>query len=113
MLEIFQNHKHQLLQTLIAIAIILLARYILYKTVKRVGKHGEIDHNRTRLIYKYFNVFITAVVIFIISIFWGVINDDLGWFISSAFAVIGVAFFAVWSILSLVTEVIILFCSFP
>ncbi|WP_417360647.1 mechanosensitive ion channel domain-containing protein [Galbibacter sp.] len=113
MLEIFQNHKNQLLYTLITVAIIILVRYIIYKTVKRVGKLGEIDPNRTRLIYKYFNFFITAIGIFIISIYWGVNIDDLGWFISSAFAVIGVAFFAVWSILSNVTAGIILFFSFP
>lgn len=113
MLEIFQDYQQQLVQTIIAIAIFLLIRFILYKTIKRVGKIGELDPNRTRLIFKYINFFISAIGLFVISFFWGVNIDDLGWFISSAFAVIGVAFFAVWSILSNVTAGIILFFSFP
>lgn len=113
MLEIFKDYQHQLVQTLIAIAILLVIRFLIYKMVKRVGKIGEIDPNRTRLILKYFNFFISSVGIFAISFFWGVNFDDLGWFISSAFAVIGVAFFAVWSILSNVTAGVILFFSFP
>jgi len=113
MVELFQEYQKQLLQTVIAVAIILLIRFVLYKTIKRVGEMGELDPNRSRLIFKYFNFFISSIGIFIISIFWGVNIDDLGWFISSAFAVIGVAFFAVWSILSNVTAGIILFFSFP
>lgn len=113
MLEIFQHYQLQMVQTIITIAVFLVIRFIIYKTIRRVGKMGELDPNRTRLIFKYFNFFISAVGIFIISIFWGVNFDDLGWFISSAFAVIGVAFFAVWSILSNVTAGIILFFSFP
>lgn len=113
MLEIIENYQDQIVHTLIAIAILLGIRFLIYKTVKRVGKIGEIDPNRTRLILKYFNFFISIVGLFAISIFWGVNFNDLGWFISSAFAVIGVAFFAVWSILSNVTAGVILFFSFP
>lgn len=113
MLELFQEYQKQLIQTLIVVVVFLLIRFLIYKAIKRVGKMGELDPNRTRLIFKYFNLFISAIGIFIISMFWGVNIDDLGWFISSAFAVIGVAFFAVWSILSNVTAGIILFFSFP
>lgn len=113
MLELFKEYQAQILQTLVAIVVILLIRFIISKTIRRVGKLGELDPNRTLLISKYINLFISAIGLFVISIFWGVNFDDLGWFISSAFAVIGVAFFAVWSILSNVTAGIILFFSFP
>ncbi|MFC2652741.1 MAG: mechanosensitive ion channel domain-containing protein, partial [Capnocytophaga gingivalis] len=44
---------------------------------------------------------------------WGVKPDQIFLFISSILTVIGVAFFAQWSILSNVTAGIILFFSFP
>ncbi len=58
--------------------------------------------------FSILNVFIVAMIL--ISI-WGVDTKNLLLAISSAFAVIGVAFFAQWSILSNVTAGIVLFFS--
>ena len=44
---------------------------------------------------------------------WGVDFKNLGLVMSSVFAVIGVAFFAQWSILSNITSGIIMFFTFP
>ena len=48
-----------------------------------------------------------------IVIIWGVKKDQIFLFISSVFAVAGVASFAQWSILSNITAGIILFFSYP
>lgn len=44
---------------------------------------------------------------------WGVNPKDVAWLFSSTFAVIGVALFAIWSVLSNVTSGVIMFFSFP
>ena len=44
---------------------------------------------------------------------WGVNLKEIGLIFSSLFAVLGVALFAIWSILSNVTAGIILFLNFP
>ena len=48
-----------------------------------------------------------------VFIIWGVDVRNLGVIVSSIFAVIGVAFFAQWSILSNITSGVILFFTFP
>ncbi|MCM5663369.1 mechanosensitive ion channel domain-containing protein [Galbibacter mesophilus] len=113
MTDFFALYRDELIRTIVAIVVLLVARILIFKTVNKVGKIGDIDRNRTLLILKYFNVFILIISILAISLVWGVDFKDLGLFLSSAFAVIGVAFFASWSILSNVTAGIILFFSFP
>ncbi|MCF8715743.1 mechanosensitive ion channel [Joostella atrarenae] len=113
MTEYLVIYKDEIIRTLVVILILFLVRFLLFKAIKKVGKIGDIDRNRTLLILKYFNTFIFIVGAIVISFIWGLDFKDLGLFFSSAFAVIGVAFFASWSILSNVTAGIILFFSFP
>jgi len=113
MTEYFTVYREEIIGTIIAIVVLFLIRILLFKTIKKVGKIGDIDRNRTLLILKYIDVFILIVGIITLSLLWGVDFKDLGLFLSSAFAVIGVAFFASWSILSNITAGIILFFSFP
>lgn len=113
MTEYFTVYREEMIGTIIAIIVLFLIRILLFKTIKKVGKIGDIDRNRTLLILKYLNVFILIIGVITLSLLWGVDFKDLGLFLSSAFAVIGVAFFASWSILSNITAGIILFFSFP
>ena len=113
MTEYFTVYREEIIGTIIAIVVLFLIRILLFKTIKKVGKIGDIDRNRTLLILKYIDVFILIVGVITLSLLWGVDFKDLGLFLSSAFAVIGVAFFASWSILSNITAGIILFFSFP
>jgi small-conductance mechanosensitive channel len=65
------------------------------------------------LVLKYFSFAFTALTILALTLIWGVNFRELGILLSSVFAVIGVALFAQWSILSNITSGIILFFSFP
>ncbi|QLE02672.1 mechanosensitive ion channel family protein [Galbibacter sp. BG1] len=113
MTDFFAIYRDELISSIVAVIVILCLRFLIFKAIKKVGKIGDIDRNRTLLILKYFNVFILIISILTVSLIWGVDFKDLGIFLSSAFAVIGVAFFASWSILSNVTAGIILFFAFP
>lgn len=63
--------------------------------------------------FKYINILIILIAAFLLSIAWGVGLTQLSLVFSSVFAVIGVALFAIWSILSNITSGIIMFFSFP
>lgn len=63
--------------------------------------------------FKYINILIVLIASFLLALAWGVGVGDLALLFSSVFAVIGVALFAIWSILSNITAGIILFFSFP
>jgi small-conductance mechanosensitive channel len=88
-------------------------QFSLKKAAHRVGKRSEISFTRTRLMFKYINILIVIIAFFCLCLAWGMGLTDISLIFSSVFAVIGVALFAIWSILSNITSGIILFFSFP
>lgn len=103
----------EILQSAIIITINLIIRWILVRIVKRFSKKSEKVEHRTGLIIKYIDFAIIFLSIFGLILIWGVEFTDVGWVMSSVFAVIGIGFFAQWSILSNITSGIIMFFTFP
>jgi small-conductance mechanosensitive channel len=107
------EYQSELLGSLICIIVLLISKFILTKTIRKVGKLGDIHEARTRLIIKYVSVGLTIVGTAALIFIWGVEFQQIGVVFSSVFAVLGVALFAIWSILSNITAGVILFFSFP
>ncbi len=99
--------------TLTIILIYIILRIIITKVVTRFAKLNEVLEHRTNLIIKYINLLLGILTVISITIIWGVKKDQILLFISSIFAVVGVASFAQWSILSNITAGIIIFFSYP
>lgn len=74
--------------------------------------HRNADHKVSH-IFRVMNFAINTVALIAILIIWGVNPTNLFLALGSVFAVIGVALFAQWSILSNITAGIILFFSAP
>ncbi|MCB0374314.1 MAG: mechanosensitive ion channel family protein [Sinomicrobium sp.] len=106
-------HREELIQSIIAFAALLLLGFILKKGVRKVGKTSLLNHTRTMLIIKYVDAFTTIAILTSAGFIWSVNFTDISLIFSSVFAVLGVALFAQWSILSNVTSGVILFFSFP
>lgn len=103
----------QIIATAIAIALLPLSRFVARKLVIQYGNllqksEATIVHIR-QIIFALLNI----TFIFIIAIIWGVPPQNLLLGLSSVFAVIGVAFFAQWSVLSNITAGIIMFFTAP
>lgn len=109
----FIDHKEELLSSLITIFVILILKFIFTKAVRKVGKIGDFDKVRTNLIVKYISIALTLIAIGVLIPIWSVNVKDLGAILASVFAVIGVALFAQWSILSNITAGVIIFFSYP
>ncbi len=107
------NHQSELFATFVTLLILIILRYVINKMVRKIGKISDIVEARTLLITKYVSVLLTFIGIGALTFIWGVNFKDLGLLFSSIFAVIGVALFASWSILSNITAGVILFFSFP
>lgn len=99
--------------TIAIVVILVILQLILRTAAHKVGKRTGINLTRTKLMFKYINILVFIIAIFLFSFAWGMNLTDLSLIFSSAFAVIGVALFAIWSILSNITSGIILFFSFP
>lgn len=111
--EFLKSHYNELLGTGITLIVVVILKFIAAKTIKKVGRLSDLNEARTRLVLKYFSFGFTVLTILVLTFIWGVNFRELGILLSSVFAVIGVALFAQWSILSNITSGIILFFSFP
>ncbi len=75
-------------------------------------KH-EIEPHRVKVILNLFNLFYFLVTFFFILGIFGIDVKQIGVFASSILAVLGVGFFAQWSMLSNITASVILFFFHP
>lgn len=111
--EFFFTYRSQIIYTLVTITGLLIFQMILRKTAEKVGRKSEIQITRIRLMFKYINILVVLIAAFLLALSWGFEAREVTLIFSSVFAVIGVALFAVWSIISNITAGIILFFSFP
>ena len=86
-------------------------RFILNKLVDNVAKFNLYSNIRSEMIKKTFNVLIILTLITILVSIWGVDPKNILIALSSVFAIIGIALFAQWSILSNITAGIVIFFS--
>ena len=100
-----------LLSAMLVIAIFTSLK-IISLFLNKVGKFKNVNDKRIYYIQKTFSLLVFVVAFFLLAFIWGVSLSGLLIFASSAFAVIGVALFAQWSILSNVTSSIIIFFTF-
>ena len=97
-------------------AILIVSTFASIKAISfflnKVGKFKNINDKRIYYVEKTFSFLVYVVALFGIALIWSVNLGGILIFASSIFAVIGVALFAQWSILSNVTSSIIIFFTF-
>ena len=114
MLKLIENpYLDQEIATLVVLLVYFILRFSSNKLVRKYATLNEVLEHRTKLVIKYINLLLGILALISIVIIWGVKKDQILLFISSVFAVVGVASFAQWSILSNITAGIILFFSYP
>ncbi|MDO6473664.1 mechanosensitive ion channel domain-containing protein [Maribacter sp. 1_MG-2023] len=113
MKEFINEHYNELIYSLIVLIVILVLKFLFTTAIRKVSKISDYNPVRTNLILKFTNIALTIIAVVILTLVWSVNYRDLGVMLSSVFAVIGVALFAQWSILSNITAGVIIFFSFP
>ena len=99
----------QLIETAVIITSFFIVKYVSKKAIMRTIAKVEYHPSRVMIVKKIINILITLIAANMLLIVWGVNQSSLMLFISSFLTVLGVAFFAQWSILSNVTATLILF----
>lgn len=99
--------------TFIVIGCFLIVQALLKGIISRTLKQFGFGFARRKLTTKIFAFLTSIIAIVFIAAIWGVDNDQFVLFISSILTVLGVGFFAQWSILSNITAGIILFFNHP
>ena len=107
------NYQNELIVSGIVIFSILIIRFITHFTITKIAKKNGINEARIRLMRRYVTVTLFLIVLLIEAFIFGAEFKDLALIFSSIFAILGIALFAIWSILSNVTSGIIMFFNFP
>ncbi|MCB0463465.1 MAG: mechanosensitive ion channel [Flavobacteriaceae bacterium] len=113
MTQFFTTYQHELILTIVVIVIVIVLRYILHEALRKIGRNSGINEARINLINRYAVVTLVLIALLIEAFIFGAEPKDLSLVFSSVFAVIGIALFAIWSILSNITSGVIMFFSFP
>ena len=104
------------IQVGVSIAIVLLyfiLRRVNKKIVKRYGLKNNIDEGRTTYTINILNLLFLGLAFVVLGLVWEVSFKGLSIYLASIFTVVGVAFFAAWSILSNITASVILYFYYP
>ncbi len=113
MYSFFTTYKDELIYTFIVLIILLITRAIIVVAVNKIGKKSGTTEARAALIGRYVTVTLVLLALLIEAFILGAKTSDITLVFSSVFAVIGIALFAIWSILSNITSGVIMFFSFP
>ncbi|TYC10787.1 mechanosensitive ion channel [Bizionia gelidisalsuginis] len=106
-------YKTQLINSVIIIIIFIIIRALARLAIRKIGHKRGVNDARIGLICRYLTVVLFFILILVEAFVFGVEFRDISLVFSSVFAVIGIALFAIWSILSNITSGIIMFFSFP
>ena len=103
----------QLLETVILLAVSLFIKVLATKSVNRFLMQFDFDIKRKRITMRIINLFLWIFIAIVLAGIWNINKEGLVVFITSIITVMGVAFFAQWSILSNITASLILFFNHP
>ena len=102
-------NNFKIIESITILLIALFIRYLIALSLKKIQIKFGFQKARIIVINKIASILIYSSMIVIISFIWGVNKNELLLFISSFLTVLGIAFFAQWSILSNITAGIIIF----
>lgn len=111
--EIFTTLRLEIIETLVLIFAMISIKLATTKAIKRILSSLEFDLQRKRISQKIVNLFILLVGGIILAGIWNIDRKELIVFFTSVLTILGIAFFAQWSILSNITASLILFFNHP
>ena len=102
-----------IIQSIVALVIMILLRYFIAGLIAKRYIIANFELTRKRITIKLLNVLFVVVLAFLFAGIWGLEGADILTWITSALTVLGVAFFAQWSLLSNITSGLILYFNHP
>ena len=111
--EFFKDHNFQIYAGIALFLIFLFTNFIIRTIIRKVANRSSKNEVRAKLIGRYITYGLVFLWLLSESFLFGANWGDIAVVFSSVFAILGIALFAIWSILSNVTSGIIMFFSFP
>ena len=105
--------SYEILWSMAALVGFYIANRIFKGVLRRFARRKQVKEKRVFYVAKVFDVLFVLTFLLTLGFVWSVDIKGISVFASSLFAIIGVAMFAQWSILSNITASIIIFFTFP
>ena len=102
-----------IVKSAVAILVMMIVKLIANRAVNKIVVKIGFDKKRTQITHKIINLFIIIILLTSIAAIWKIDKTDLIVFLTSVVTVLGIAFFAQWSILSNITASLILYFNHP
>lgn len=112
-MRLIELYQDELIASAVIIITAIVIRWSMIKIVKKTTAISHILDRRRNLVIKYLSILISILTIISFFVVWGVKAHNVIAALSAVVTVIGIAFFAQWSILSNITAGMIVFFSFP
>ncbi len=106
-------YEISILQSVIALIVIFALRTIVIRLIILRLRSAEFNLQRKKITIKALNLLYTLVLSALLAGIWGLKGEQVLAFITSVLAVLGVGFFAQWSLLSNITSGILLYFNHP
>jgi MscS family membrane protein len=110
---LMQQKYFEIIATIIVFVVLLALKAIFKSIIKKHAFKYDLDIAQKKYTTKFFNTFLFVLLIVTLSLVWQISMKGLTIYFASFFAIVGVALFANWSILSNITSSIILFFNYP
>ena len=108
----FLNH-FKIIESILVFLLAFFIRLIITKSLRKIQTKFGFQKARILVTTKIISILIYITVIIVVAFIWGVDEKQLLIYITSFLTILGIAFFAQWSILSNITAGIILFINYP
>lgn len=106
-------HLIKIIESVAIVLLFILIKYLVTKLVNKSASGFEYQSARVLVFKKLIRFMLILIAGIVLLAIWGVDQTDIALFISSILTVLGIAFFAQWSILSNITSSIIIFFNHP
>src|SRR5690554_2903168 len=95
-----EEYYLHIIETVVIIITYFILKYVTKKaTVRAAAKYSK-SKTRVKIIKKIIQLILITISLTLLLFIWGVEQSELLFFISSLLTVLGIAFFAQWSIIS-------------
>jgi small-conductance mechanosensitive channel len=111
MLEYLDHFK--IIESLIIVLIGSIIRIMITNSLKKIRNKFGFQKTRVLIVNRIITFLVYAAVIVLIAFIWGVDEKQLMVYVSSFLTILGIAFFAQWSILANITAGLILYINYP
>lgn len=106
-------YKYELIETAVVLAVYVVIKRLMSNWIDKAAKTFDYDKPRVKVTKRLFNILLFAISMGFLLFIWGVKQNELVFFITSMLTVLGIAFFAQWSIISNVTATLVIYFNHP